>query len=509
MSSIIKHKSDYELKPLLSLALVDMIDETCPYPVGEALGGSSVVNYLIYTRGNKDDYDRWEEKGGEEWGYEESMKLFDEFESSTAFGKVGNPSGKLSVENPTYQSKLLEYYLKAGVEVTGKSPIDYNSGDQMGIGVLQGTSKNGRRMSAADAYILKIHKKRPNLHVLTNSIGTRVLIENSTKTATGVEFTKKDKFYTVKAKREVILSAGPIRSPQLLMVSGVGPRDHLLEKNVDFIHDLPVGEFFDHIAIVAPTFIVNTTDQSLNLKRIGPMDFIKIAPSYLGLEAVAYHKFSSSSRPATCPDLELVFMSGGVHSDVGTGFRKTARYEQSVYDEYFKPLENAFIDTVSTIIFHLHPQTKGRVSLRDNSMLTDPVIEYPFYSEQQDLEDMLEGIKIVMRYANTQAMRSIAARIYEKKISGCEDLEFGTDDYWACFLRRMTTTLIHMVAGNRMGPSDDPEAVVDGKLRVHGIKKLRVADTSVIPITVSGHPQAFSYLIGERAARILKEDADD
>lgn len=502
---------DRLLYSLLSSA--DIIGQSCPYPVGEALGGSSVINYMVYTRGNRDDFDRWQAKGGVQWGYEESMRLYDELESSTAFGKEANPNGTLSVENAPHETELLEYYLAAAEEL-GVQIIDYNSGDQMGIGVTQGTSLNGRRMSAADAYLFNVFPGRSNLHIVTNSVATRIVIDNSTKTATAVEFVQKGRSVIVGAAREVILSAGPIRSAQLLMVSGIGPRDHLMERNVPFIHELPVGEFYDHVSLQAPTFLVNTTDQSLNLKKVLPSELLQfpagrgVATMYLGLEALAFHKTNTSERPATCPDLEVVFMSGGVHSDFGTGFRKTARIEQRVYNDFFRPLEDTAIDTWTAIILNLHPRTRGRISLRDNSMLTDPVVAYPFFEDVRDLEDLVEGVRIVMRYAETQAMQMIGTRIYDKKLPGCEGEVFGSDDYWRCYIRRMTTIIVHAVASNRMGQRGDPEAVVDERLRVHGVNRLRVADTSVIPMTVSGHPQAFSYLIGERAARMIKEDAE-
>lgn len=489
--------------------LLDIIDETCPYPVGEALGGSSVVNYLIYTRGNRDDYDRWFANGSNPgWSYEESMALYDELESSTATGKIPNPSGTLSIENPPHRTALLEKYLAAGLEMN-QPVIDYNGPNQMGIGVAQGTSLRGARVSAAEAYINNVFKWRANLHILTNSVVTKILIDNTTKTALGVEFVHKGVSHKIGATQEVIVSAGPIRSAQLLMVSGIGPRDHLLDNDVPFVHDLPVGEFFDHVAVEAPTFITNTTDQTLNLKRIGLDDFLQfpfgkgLATMYLGLEAIAFHKTSLTSRPSYCPDLELAFMSGGVHSDFGLGFRKLARIEQDVYDDFFKPLESTAIDAWTSIIINMHPRTTGRISLRDNSMLTSPVIDYPFFEQEEDLEDLLEGIKIVMKYAETEAMRSVNTRIYSKKVNGCEQELFGSDDYWRCYIRRIPTILVHMTGSNRMGPSGDPNAVVDASLRVHGMKRLRVADTSVIPVSVSGHPQAHSYLIGERLAKII------
>lgn len=466
---------------------------------------------MVYTRGNRDDFDRWEAKAGKMWGYEESMKLYDEFERSTAFGKRPNIYGTLSVENAPFNTDLLKYYLKAGEEITGRKPIDYNGPNQMGIGVTQGTSKNGKRMSAADGYIAGVFGSlfRGNLHVLTNSLVTKIIIDENTKTAKGVEFVTKGKQYKAYATSEVIISAGPFRSAQLLMVSGIGPKEHLMEKNVPFIHDLPVGEFFDHVALEAPTFIVNTTDQSLNFKKILPTDFLLyplghgITTMFLGLEALAFHKVSSSERPDYCPDLELLFMSGGIHSDFGVGFRKLARIQQGVYDEYFEPLESTAIDAWTSIILHLHPRTKGRISLRDNSIFTDPIIYYPFFDDEQDIEDILEGIKLIIQYSETKAMRSINSRIYKQLLPGCKDEDFGSDDYWRCYIRHMTTIMVHMVGTNRMGTKDDAEAVVDEECRVRGMRNLRVADTSVVPMSVSGHPQAFSYLIGERLAKLL------
>lgn len=273
--------------------------------MGEALGGSSVVNYLIYTRGNRDDFDRWEAIGNPGWGYNESVALYEEFEQST-----------LSVENPPHRTKLLDRYLEAGRELN-VPVIDYNGVNQMGIGLAQGTSLNGKRVSAAEAYLFDAFRQRSNLHILTKSVVTRILISNSSKTAYGVNFQHNGREYAVTATQEVIVSAGPFRSAQLLMVSGIGPREHLLEKNVPFIHDLPVGrKFFDHVAVEAPTFIVNTSGETINMKRVGVSDVMQfpfgrgIATMFLGLEALAFHKTSTSERPAYCPDLELLFMSG-------------------------------------------------------------------------------------------------------------------------------------------------------------------------------------------------------
>lgn len=136
-------------------------------------------------------------------------------------------------------------------------------------------------------------------------------------------------------------------------------------------------------------------------------------------------------------------------------------------------------------------------------MLSDPVVEYPFFEDTRDIDDIVEGIKIIMKYAETKAMQSINSTIYRKKIVGCKSKEFGSDAYWECYIRHMATTMVHMTGTNAMGPSSDPKAVVDANLKVHGIKRLRVADTSVVPVSVSGHTQSFSYLVGERLAKIL------
>lgn len=468
------------------------------------------MNYMIYTRGNKDDYDRWYDNGANPgWSYTDSWALYDELESSTAFEKSANPSGSLNIENAPYQTGLLNKYLAAGLEMN-QSVVDYNNLNQMGIAVTQGTSKRGHRVSAAEAYINNVFKWRLNLHILTNAMVSKILIDSSTKTAYGVTFLLDGESQNVTASKEVIVSAGPIRSAQLLMVSGIGPKDHLLEKDIPVIQDLPIGEYFDHVLVVTPTFITNTSGESLNLNRVKLSDFLQfplgqgLTTMYLGLEAVAFHKTSNSTRPEYCPDLELLFMSGGLHSDMGLGFSRLARIKQEVYADYFGPLESTAIDTWSSGILLLHPRTSGRVSLRDNSMLTDPVIEYPFFKEEQDLKDIVEAIRIAIQYAKTEAMQSVGSTLYHRKLVGCEEYDLDTGNYWECYIRHMATTLIHTTGTNRMGPSDDPRAVVDSNCRVHGIKGLRVADTSVVPVSMSGHTQAVSYLVGERVAKFIK-----
>lgn len=497
-------------------SLLDIENQRCVYPVGKALGGSSTVNYLLYVRGNRKDFDKWAQMGNSGWAYDDLLPLFKKIERAnigeySTDEKYHSREGLLSVEFPQHRSGLSNMFLEAAVQ-RNISIIDYNGEHQMGMGIIQGTSQNGGRHSAASAYLKPIYLKRDNLHIMPNSLVSRILIDDMKKEAFGVEYYHGGQKHRVYARKEVILSAGPVNSPQLLMLSGVGPKEHLEQLNIPTIVDLPVGEkFYDHIAMLAPTYLVNTTGLSPHVKKIGLLPLLQYVQgkgfltSYLGIEAVSFHKTPFSPLPPDQPDYEIVFQSTSLQSDLGFGFRKLAKIRTDVYDTLYGPIESPEQDTWSTIILNLHPRSTGSIRLKNNRVQSYPIIRYPFYEDIQDLETLVEGIKEVQRFAETRVMKSIGSSILNIPLPDCMHLEFLSDDYWRCYARHLTFMMVHMVASNKMGPETDAEAVVDPQLRVHGIKHLRVADTSIIPTTISGHTQAISYVIGEKLAIMLKE----
>lgn len=467
------------------------------------------MNNFIYTRGSRHDYNKWQDMGNEGWGYKEILPYFERIEKRTTGSVDYRAAGVLNIENPRYATGLLPMYLKS-FKGLGEPVVDLSDEIEVGVGVVQGTSSKGRRISAAAAYINPIYKERPNLHILTTTRATKILIDTQTKVAYAVQYRSDGIRSIVSADKEIILSAGAIGSAHLLMVSGVGPKQALEKANVTVIENLSVGQNFKtNIAVHAPHFLLNTSSQSLHIKRIGLNSFLQFnsgrgpLTSYSGTEALAYLKSPYQIAETGQPDVEISFVSGGMQSDLGIGFRKASQIKESVYDALFKPIEGTQVDSWSTIVMNLHTKSRGKIKLIDSDINTDPILDYSFFQDPVDLKVLLFGLGQVVKLSQTHPMQILGTRLHEINLPSCAHLSLKTDEYWECYIRHVTTVAPQMIATNKMGLRSDPEAVVDSKLRVHGVHNLRVADTSIIPTTISGHLQAVSYVIGEKLAHML------
>lgn len=489
-----------------------MDDQKCGLPRGKALGGTSTINYMIYNRGNHHDFDGWAAAGNEGWSYAEVLPYFKKSEHANLRGKEASPYhskyGPLSVEDVPHRSQLVRAFVKGSKQI-GHDEVDYNSYTQVGVSYVQANTLHGRRHSAKKAYIDPV-ANRPNLHILTSARVTKVLIDPQSKTAFGVEYLKNKKRFTAQSRMEVVLSTGTFGSPQLLMLSGVGPRQDLDRIGVPVIHDSPgVGQnMYDHMSHFGPTFVVNTTRQTLRVADLGIPEFKQflhghgILTSIGGVEALNFVKTPNSRDPPDLPDVELIFVPGSLASDEGSGLRRGMRIKQSVYDRVFKPLES--VEHWSAMIMHFHPKSKGYLQLKDKNIFHWPLFYPNYFEDPEDVETMLHGIKAAIKVAHSPAMQKLGTRLHDIPLPNCAHLHFGSDDYWRCSIRTLSCTLHHQVGTCKMAPSSDPMAVVDSQLRVHGIGRLRVVDTSIIPKPPTAHTNAASYMIGEKAADMLK-----
>lgn len=487
-----------------------MEEHRCAYPRGKALGGSSVINYMIYNRGNRRDFDQWASDGNYGWSYEEVLPYFKKSERSRLKRYSNSPfhgyQGGLSVEDVQYRSSLVKTYMKATKEA-GYPIIDYNGQSQLGAGYLQSNTLNGLRHSAASAFLTPI-RNRKNLHIATNTRVVKILIDPYTKTAVGVDIHRNKKLYSIRARKEVILSAGTFGSAQLLMLSGVGPSNHLQSLGIPVLKDLPVGEsMYDHLSFGGPTFVVNTTRESVNVRTLGINDMqqlLKGTGKYTipgGVEALTFLKYPHSTDPVDWPDMELVFVSGSLASDEGTALRHGLRIRRDFYERVYKPLEDA--DVWSVFVMQFRPKSVGKMRLADSNVYHWPKFYPNSFAHRYDEDVLLHGIREAIRISRQPAMQSIGARLHDIPYPGCEHLHFGSDDYWRCGIRQLAATLHHQVGTCRMGPVHDRESVVSPELRVHGIHNLRVADCSVVPRPLTGHTNAVSYMIGEKLADML------
>lgn len=495
-----------------------MNDRQCALPHGKGLGGSSIINYMIYNRGNRRDFDRWEEAGNYGWSYQDVLPYFLKSEAANLRGKENSPyhnkTGLLSVEDVPYRTKLVHAFIKGSKQV-GHKQVDYNSPEQLGVSYVQANTINGRRHSAAKAFIDPFLSKRPNLHVLLKSRVTRVIVNPITKEARGIEYVKNRKVYRVLARKEVILSAGAFGSAQILMLSGIGPQDHLHRINVPLIQNSPVGKImYDHMSHFGPTFIVNTTKQSLNTAELT----LPTMKEYLqgqgvltvigGVEALNFIKTKNSKEPADFPDAELIFVPGSMASDEGSAIRRGLRITDEIYQRLYKPLENPNINHWSVLVMQFHPKSKGHMELKDSNPFHWPRFYPNYFDDEDDVETILNGIKEAIRISESPAMQKYGSRLHDIPLPNCAHLPFGSDDYWRCSIRTVSCTLHHQIATCKMGPSGDPEAVVSPELKVYGVKRLRVSDISIVPFPPTSHTAAISFMIGEKTADMIKADWD-
>uniref|UniRef100_A0A1I8MCQ5 Glucose-methanol-choline oxidoreductase N-terminal domain-containing protein n=2 Tax=Musca domestica TaxID=7370 RepID=A0A1I8MCQ5_MUSDO len=482
-----------------------MVNNVCFHPRGRILGGTSSINFMIFIRGNRRDFDGWAAAGNTGWSYDEVLPYFRKMENAVLDGLEQSPyrnrSGPINVEHVKYRTPSAHAFVR-GSEEAGLPQTDYNGASQIGVAYVQASTRQGRRHSAYRAYIEPIMFRRKNLKIFTYSRVTKVLIDPATKSAYGVEFLYRKRLFQFKARKEVILSAGSFISPQLLMLSGIGPADNLQQIGVDILQELPVGvRMYEHVSHFGPTFITNTSRQwiSTNLVATLPngLAFLAGRPdtpisSLAGVEALAFLKAPFSPLPPDWPDVELIFASGSLASDQGTALKPGANFKNEIYDQMYRQLENQ--DHYTVLVMPYHPKSIGRLWLKDKNPLARPMIDPNYFDVAEDVEYMLHGIKESIRIAQSPALQKIGAQLLRAPVPGCESLEFASDDYWRCSIRTLTYTLHHQVATTRMGPASDPTAVVSPQLKVHGVRKLRVVDGGIIPSPPTAHTNAVIFM---------------
>lgn len=408
-----------------------------------------------------------------------------------------------------FRSKLSKAFLDAA-KLLGHRRVDYNSPDGFGFSYIQSTMLRGRRVSSARAF-LHDHKKRKNLHILPSTRVTKVLIDPETKTAIGVEFHRNGKLYQIRARKEVILSAGPIESPHLLMLSGIGPKKHLQSFGIPVIQDLRVGEsLYDHISFPGLAFILNTTQMTFLNSRVASVDNVLQFDAYGdgpmsspgGVETIGYIKTNVSDEIGNYPDIELLGACATLASDDGTVVAKGIHLADWLYKDQYKPIEK--LETFSIIFMLLHPKSKGYLRLRSVNPFDDLKMYGNYLTDPRDTATVVAAIRYIIKMTETAPFQKYGAKLHKKRFPNCLQYSFGSDGYWECAVRTITATLHHQIATCKMGPSSDSEAIVDPELRVYGIKNLRVVDSSIIPRTIAAHTNAPAIMIGEKAAVMIK-----
>lgn len=454
------------------------------------------MNGMMYIRGSRHDYDSWAKLGNPGWSYQEVLPYFLKSEDNhqavvmdSGYHGVGGP---LPVTQFPYHPPLSHAILQAGLEM-GYQVRDLNGALHTGFAIAQTTSRNGSRYSTARAF-LRPAKERPNLHIMLNTTVTKVLIDPKKKMAYGVEVFRDGQKDRIMARNEVILSGGAVNSPQILLLSGVGPKEDFKAINVPIVHDLPgVGRnLHNHVAFFVNFNINDSSTTALNWATA--MEYLLFRDGLMsgtGISEVTAILPSKYANPVDDnPDLQFFF--GGYLANCA----KTGQVGE-------RENENAK-RSIQIIPAVLHPKSRGQLKLKSNNPLEYPSIYAKYLTHPDDVAVLIDGIKVAIRMSETSSLQKYGMELDKTPVMGCEDLEFGCDAYWECAVRRNTGPENHQAGSCRMGPSSDPGAVVDTELKVHGIDKLRVVDASVMPLVTSGNTNAPVIMIAEKAADMIK-----
>ncbi|WP_201863171.1 GMC family oxidoreductase [Microvirga soli] len=454
------------------------------YPRGKVLGGCSAINAMIYMRGQREDYDNWRQLGLEGWGWDDVRPIFrHHLDHYLGVGEHHGAGGEWRVEAPRMQWQILDSFIEAAVEAGIPRASDFNTGSNEGVSYFHVNQKNGRRWSSARGF-LRPALSRPNLKVETHAHATRILFEG--KRAIGVEILQNGNLRRILARKEVILSAGAIASPQLLQLSGVGNGALLKEHGIDVVHHLPgVGENLqDHLQLrpiykVSGVRTLNEEYRSLFKKgqmaleyalfRKGPLT---MAPSQLGA-------FTRSSPDYATPNLQF--------------------HIQPLSLDKFGEDPHPF-PAFTASVCNLRPTSRGTVQIRSSTAGEAPSIRPNYLSTEEDQRVAVDALRLVRQIVSMPALQKYRPEEYKPGAA------LTTDEELLKGARDIGTTIFHPVGTAKMGIDSDPMAVTDARLRVRGIENLRVIDASIMPTITSGNTNSPTLMIADKGAAMILED---
>ena len=472
----------YESEPEPQLAGRSMYS-----PRGKVLGGTSSINGMVYMRGNHADYDEWRQRGCTGWDYDSILPFFKKAENyeggENEYHGVGGP---LTVSDQPNRYELAEKVIAAAVEAGLPHNNDVNGATQEGAGYFQSTVGKSRRWSSATAY-LRPARGRANLVVRPNSQATKIRIENGV--AVGVDYVTGGVARFARARQEVAVSGGVFNSPQLLQLSGIGPGKFLRGHGIEVVHDLPwVGAHLqDHFYVrlayrCTRPVTMNELANSLPRQVLAMARYLLLKSGPLAANGVTCGAFARSDPRLERPDLQINF----------SPFSYAFRGPKGAVAHDFPGFSLSAV--------HLKPDARGTVMLKSADPLAPPAIQFNFLQTQYDLQALTAGMRLVRSFTKQP---SLAPYVAEEVVPG-PDVE--TDAEFEAAIRRNALSNLHPVGTCRMGP-EGSDSVVDPRLRVYGVGRLRVVDASVMPTVPAGNTNAPTIMIAEKAAAMMLEDA--
>ena len=472
------------------------------WAAGKVLGGSSSINGMLWVRGHSTDYDQWAAAGCAGWAYDDVLPYFQRAETFEPAKRtpprypLRGRSGPLHVSRSGVSHQVIDRFLDAAHQRGHAMNPDYNGPDQEGVSVAQVSQRRGWRSSVARTYLSRA-RRRPNVTLVTGAVARRVLFDG--RRAIGVEYERGRELRRALCSREVILAAGTLASPKLLMLSGIGPADELRAHGIEVLVNSPgVGQNLHDHAYVAMLYAVNvpTLNRDLTIAKV-----IKHGLNYAlrgkgAISSTFAHALLFGRLPgSTRPDYEITYSALGVQGKAG---QRGVSDDQYLHDVHEMRLMNTSAVTIMPSI--VHPVARGSVGLRSHDPDDGPLIRYSLLGKEED-EIALRRACMVVR--DVMSAPAIAPLVVDETLPG---QSVRTDDQWGSFLHKYSFRGEHPVGTCRMGIDDG--AVVDPQLRVRGVTNLRVVDASVMPTIVSGNTNAAAIMIGERASDLIEAEPE-
>ncbi|KAK5638304.1 hypothetical protein RI129_012599 [Pyrocoelia pectoralis] len=469
-------------------------DGVCLYPRGKVLGGSSALNAMIYIRSYEDDHEHWVKEGNVGWDYESVLKYYERFER-----------GGLNISKIREDAQIREMIIKSYQEMGFQERSDTR---HLGYTDTPFTISEGTRQSSAKAFITTI-KERPNLYVVLNAQVARLTF--NAQGVNGVEVLINQKLIKLKASKEVILSAGAINSPQVLMNSGIGPKEHLQSLGISIKKDLRVGEHFQdhpvfHVLLDVDEEFLRPRSKEQTIDDI--YQYVMYRKGYFANNPmVNFLMHLNTNENGEFPNLQVNHIpfprNSREHMKIFyTGFNYPPDVQKAIFES------NEKNSNMIIMLKNLKSKSLGRITLRSADPFDYPQI-YPNYlsdDQEEDINTLLYGVRFIQRLMKTKPFADANPQLANLNLPNCEMFQFDTDDYWKCTFKNYVTHLHHPSGTCKMGPESDPRTVVGPDLKVHGVAGVRVIDASIMPRIVSANINAATYMIAEKGAELIKEE---
>lgn len=484
------------------------------WPRGKMLGGTSGINAMLYVRGNRRDYDQWAALGNEGWDYDTVLQYFRKSERNGASSELTSDAfhgrhGLLSVDYYTDGNPIREV-LKQGLREMGQPWVEDINGDiNLGFTELQMTIVKGTRCSAAKAFLMPA-KDRKNLHIIKHAHVTKLnFAANDGARVNGVQFHVKggEQSFTAQTRKEVILSAGALNSPQILMLSGIGPAEHLQSVGIPVRHNLAVGDSLqDHLYVPVLMSFHKSTSKPFSMDKIlkNYLEYTTNRSGYLSTVGTAnFGGFVNTLGDSRYPDIQYTAFHMERQNPLWPQILELFGYNDEIAKSLVRASQTQ--DLVMWMTILINPHSTGTVRLRSSDPYAAPRLTHSYFVDKRDVETAVRGVKLIEKFALTEAYHNSEGGAVRPNLPACEWLELDSDEYWRCYVRHMATTLYHPTSTTKMGVDTASGAVVDAKLKVHGVDGLRVVDAGIMPVIVSGNTNAPTIMIGERAADLVKQ----